>query len=566
MFQCHTRLASPSRDPAPDLRRSGASAALLALAVLAASAPWQKSEAADAPACDPYKDYSCQEQYLGTGFWNRLANYYSLEWGQAVAPTDPKAPASRRDYWPATPMATPPMPFTEWPYGGTTPLGVTRPNSIDSPFMAAIADTSVGKWMGDNNFQLYGWVDVGANISSSTTKPGGNSPAAYLYTPNTIQLDQFVLYLDRFPDTVQKDHIDWGMRLSAIYGENYRYTTAYGLASYQYLQDNKTNGYDFPMLYGEVFIPQVMEGLMIRAGRYISLPDIEAQLAPNNYMYSHSMTYTYDNYTNTGIQTTLAVDKQWMLQFGVGNGTEASWQHLRARIANPNPNLLYPGTSFKQDPGSMPTYTFCFRWDSVDGNDDVNACANDINTGQWGYNNMQWYGFTAYHKWNDKWHISYEFYHESQRNVPNLNNAYVQNLNSLYGTDGGTPFSAAASGIRANAPSEAQCSSPTVLTCTAGSYGTTFYLNYSPDALNNFSFRPEFYWDPQGQRTGSAARYGNLAAGWQHWWSPQVEARPEIAYYHSFNTPAFNGNSNDSRFPPNKSNQVIVSGDIIWHF
>ena len=34
-------------------------------------------------------------------------------------------------------------------------------------------------------------------------------------------------------------------------------------------------------------------------------------------MYTHSMTYTFDNYTNTGIQTTLAVTKNWMLQLGV---------------------------------------------------------------------------------------------------------------------------------------------------------------------------------------------------------------------------------------------------------
>ena len=59
------------------------------------------------------------------------------------------------------------------------------------------------------------------------------------------------------------------------------------------------------MVYGELYHPQVAEGLMIRVGRYISVPDIEAQLAPNNYMYSHSLTYAYDNYTNTGIQTTL---------------------------------------------------------------------------------------------------------------------------------------------------------------------------------------------------------------------------------------------------------------------
>lgn len=109
-----------------------------------------------------------------------------------------------------------------------------------------------------------------------------------------MQLDQVVLYLERTPDTVQDEHVDWGFRLSGIYGENYRYTTAYGISSYQLLKRNSVNGYDFPMVYGEMFVPGrpgIGEGgLMLRLGRFISLPDIEAQLAPNNYMYSHSMT------------------------------------------------------------------------------------------------------------------------------------------------------------------------------------------------------------------------------------------------------------------------------------
>ncbi|HYB51948.1 MAG TPA: outer membrane beta-barrel protein, partial [Burkholderiaceae bacterium] len=295
-----------------------------AAAATSQPATGQAAPAGNAAKCDPYRNFECLDEYLGQGFWERLVNYYKLEWGQAAAPADPKAPPSRRDGWPATPQTTPPMPFTEWPYGGTTPLGVTRTGSADSPLSTALGNTSVGKWMGDTGLQLYGWVDVGANISSNTTKPGGNAPAAYLYTPNTFQLDQAVLYLDRFPDTVQSDHVDWGLRMSAIYGENYRYTTAYGTVSWQLLNRNRVNGYDFPMMYGELFIPQVKEGLMIRVGRYISLPDIEAQLAPNNYMYTHSMTYTYDNYTNTGIQTTLAWTKQFFIQLGVSVGTEAS--------------------------------------------------------------------------------------------------------------------------------------------------------------------------------------------------------------------------------------------------
>jgi hypothetical protein len=62
---------------------------------------------AKTPACtgvvDPYKNYACLDAYLGTSFWERLFNYYRLEWGHDVAPADPKAPPSRRADRPAVP-------------------------------------------------------------------------------------------------------------------------------------------------------------------------------------------------------------------------------------------------------------------------------------------------------------------------------------------------------------------------------------------------------------------------------------------------------------------------------
>ena len=195
---------------------------------------------------------------------------------------------------------------------------------------------AVGQTLNDSHIQIYGWIDAGGNLSNNTVR-GGNAPAAYDYNPNTVQLDQAVLYIERLPDTVQKDHVDWGFRVAPIYGENYRYTTAYGLFSSQLLNQNKNNGFDIPMAYGEVFIPQVAEGLMVRFGRFISIPDIEAQLAPNNYMYTHSMTYTFDNYTNTGIETTLAATKNWMFQLGYSVGTETMPWHVGAKISNPDP-------------------------------------------------------------------------------------------------------------------------------------------------------------------------------------------------------------------------------------
>jgi hypothetical protein len=513
-----------------------------------------------AAVCDPYKNYSCLDAYLGDDLFGRFINYYKLEWGHDSAPADPKAPSGRREEWPPTPENLPPMPFTEWPYGGTTNLGVTRPNSIDSPLMAAIARTGPGDWMAANNIQIYGWADIGGNLSTNSANPGGNSPAAYSFTPNTVQLDQAVLYIERLPDTVQKDHIDWGFRISGIYGENYRYTTAYGLFSNQLLRSNSYNGYDMPMVYGDVFIPQVLDGLHIRVGRYISIPDIEAQLAPNNYMYSHSLTYTYDNYTNTGIHSTLALNKNIITQLGVSVGTEAMPWHWGATIPNPFPNPVYPGATMLKDPGAQPSLTAGIRATSDDGRDNINIVATGINNGAWGYNNLQWTGFTAYHKFNDQWHISIEGYELFQRKVLNASDPLGIVAN------GGYPFSPAQ--ISFNAPGLAQCANPAELTCTARSYAALAYLNYQFSPLDNLSFRAEFYDDEEGQRTGTKTRYVETGIGWQHWYSPQIEVRPEVSYYRSLDAPAFNGNSNALPVPiaPTRYYAVIGSADVIVHF
>jgi hypothetical protein len=412
--------------------------------------------------------------------------------------------------------------------------------------------------MADNHIQIYGWINGGGNISNNTVR-GGNAPAAYDYNPNTVQLDQAVIYFERLPDTVQKDHIDWGFRIAPIYGETYRYTTAYGLWSNQLLNQNKNYGYDLPMAYGEVFIPQVMEGLMVRFGRYISIPDIEAQLAPNNYMYLHSMTYTFDNFTNTGILATLAVTKNWMVQLGVNVGTESMPWHVGETIANPFPNLLYPGNTMLKDPGATPSATAAVRWTSDSGNDAVYVVANGINGGNWGYNNLNWLGATYYHRFNDQWHISIESYDIRQYNVLNANNpAALAAFNA-----GGTPFSPQY--MPFNAPGLAQCSNAGLFSCTAESRAVLWYLNYSPTKLDNISWRFEWFDDVEGQRTGVKTNYIETGLGWQHWFSPQIEIRPEFSFYRSLNGFAFNGNSNLG-IAPNKNTALIGSADIIIHF
>ena len=528
----------------------------LAIPVTASENPLLEKHAST---CDPYTDYACLDQYLGKDVLSRLFNAYKLEMKHSGPPSDPHAPSSHREGWPRTPETTPPMPFTEWPYGATTPLGVSRPNSVDSPLMTSISHTSPGLWLEKNHIQIYGWVNGGGNISSNNVKPGGNAPMAYMYTPNRVQLDQAVLYMERVPDTVQTEHFDWGFRLSGLYGETYRATTTYGIASYQLLEQNSFYGYDFPMVYGELYFPHVAEGLMFRVGRYISIPDIEAQLAPNNYMYSHSMTYSFDNYTNEGVVGSLALAKNFILQLGVVGGTDTAIWNMGKRVNNPDPNPLYPDSTFLKDPGAKPSLVACARYTWNNGNDNIYPCMDGINNGVWGYNNLQWFGFTYYHKFNDQWHISYEIYTLHENNVANLNNPVAAAAIAA----GGTPFSPQY--MPFNAPNAAQCNSASDLSCTATAIGTVAYINYQFSPLDNISFRPEFYDDEQGQRTGTKTRYLNFGIGWQHWFSPQIEIRPEIDFDYALDRNAFNGNAS-AGITPDKRYTVLGAADIIIHF
>jgi hypothetical protein len=451
---------------------------------------------------------------------------YIDEWGKPPA-SDPNAPPTR---WPTTllppqPETIPPYPFTEWPFGGASAIGATVPDSQGGALMKALAPTDFGKWLKDNHVEIYGWINGGGNISTATDpKKNANFPAAYMYSADSLQLDQAVLYIERLPNTVQRDHIDWGFRVSALYGENYRYTTSLGIATYQLQTLNNFNGYDFPMLYAELYIPWIAQGALIRAGRFISVPDIEAQLAPNNYMYSHSLTYAYDNYTNTGVNAAFQLNKNWMVQVGILDGTEVA--------------LWVPRT---QDPGKQASLEACIRWVSNSAYDSFYICADGINNGTWGYNNLQWYGGTYYHKFDERWHLSAEYWYIHENNVPDVSQGYAD-----------TPFS-----TMRNPPFLAQCN-PGQIQCTAKEWSALAYLNYKFSPMDNISWRLEYFDDQNGQRTGFKTAYFNYAVGWQHWFSPSVTFRPEVAWYSSLDTKSFDNGKSDKL--------TVFSADIIWHF
>lgn len=444
-------------------------------------------------------------------FGQRLVEAFSHDLASAAySPPDSNAPVTRRI--PASPFDSPPFPSSEWQIGGTPIIGDAG-NVGPWPLMEAIYGGPGGEAWKRSRIQIYGWENFSWNVSTSTNtsrSPNANFPVIYDLQPNRIEQNQFVLYLERVPDESQTDHIDWGFRISGVYGLDYRFMISRGLFSDQLLKHNNYYGFDMPMVYFDLYLPRVAEGMNIRIGRIISEPDIEAQLAPNNLMASHSIVYGFDNYTQTGIFTTTKLSQQWTLQLGVSNGTDvALWQH---------------------DPGNQPTGTAMLQWISASQHDSLYFGDNAFNNGRFGYNNLQQVVGTWTHKFNDKVYTATEALYMFMRDAQSHPTSEV-------------PFQSGSFPVRDGYAAE---------------WGVLNYTMFRLTPSAFFTVRNEFYNDEVGSRTGFATEYSEHSVGITWWPDKIVTLRPELRFDHSYDTPAFNNGT--------RRNQFVASMDFIIHY
>ena len=494
------------------------------------------------------------------GFFTRWGQAYVADWHGNSPGTDPSLVSKRRGTPP--PIFSPPFPATDWPIGGTPLIGA--PDTQTYPFMQAVNENkSRTKW--------YGWVDVGAN--GSTNNKGhvpdvpANVPSGYDEYPNTIVLDQFAVYYERYPDEAQKDHFDWGWRVTSLYGQDYRYTTSKGMLSQQLLVKNAQYGWDPVMFYLDFYFPKVADGMNIRIGRYISLPDIEAQLAPNNYSYSHSILYTYDCYTQLGINATVKINDHWTVQGGISPGCD-----------------VMPWTTDAQVTGNV-----CVQYTWSNGGDDLYTCDNTINDGKYAYNNLTAYYETWYHRFNDHWHTATEGWYQYMRETPNMYwyNGTDPATGIQYANTKATPWPEAQNyrpgGGASTLNFGAVCVDPRLpaskqpARCYAPEWAITNYLEHNfwknQASLN---IRNEFVDDIKGQRIGTPGRYEEHMVGFNFWVGSTVTFRPEVSftkYYGPWGLRALDiapgsavSNLQNGNYQQGKTYAVTAAADLIWHF
>jgi len=434
-----------------------------------------------------------------TGFLARLKEFYIRDWNGTL-PNNP-TPAKRGLPFP---LDSPPFPNADWGYGGSPDIGAPDENVY--PLMTALRRAN-------NKTKIYGWIEPGIDFSTSGHT---NFPFSYNIYPNRLELDQAVVYIERLPNTIQNAHFDWGYHLSAFYGVDTRFTTAKGYFSQQLLLFNRQYGFDPVLEYVDLYFP-VDQGMDVRFGRFLSVPGIEAQLAPNNYTYSHSLLYTIDPFTDTGIVGTVKLTDQWLVQLGLSASHDvAFWTSDRA-----------------------PSAIACVGYTAKTDSDNYYVCANGINSGKYAYNNLQEYDGTWYHRLNKTTHIATEAWYMYERDVPNITGNVANPIKPEIGANG------------------AFCL-PGRLRCTAPEYAAVNYVEKEITPKLYLSFRSDFLDDKKGQRTGYATKYSENTLMLGKWIGSTVLFRPEIRFDRSYDLKAYDNGTHN--------NQLIFASDLIFKF
>ncbi len=404
-----------------------------------------------------------------------------------------------------SPLDSPPFPTADWDGAPLVGADATAPLY---PLQKALGLTKT-------RFRFYGWIDPGANLSSSKHS---NAPASYDVVPNSVMLDQVGLKFDLQPNTEQTDHISAGFLFTTIFGTDYRYTTSKGYFSNQLLKRNNKYGFDPAEIYGLLYFPKIADGMILKAGRFISPADIEAQWCTDNYMYSHSLMFTVDPYTFTGVQSTFKLGSYWQLEVGLHAGNDmAPW----TKSASVNGLLMA-------------------RWVSRSNNNSIYAGINSLGAGKSkdNHDDLQMVVATWGHRFNKTLHMMTEAYFMWQKN----------------GLVGGTvidgPPRSFFTGVGAG----------NLIPGFSKAVGFVNYFQIKISGKDYISIRNDYLGDPQGNRTGYATSYSSHTIGYVYFITPLIRIRPELRYERAYNkgiTPYDNGAKKD---------QYTAAMDLIVRF
>ncbi len=326
--------------------------------------------------------------------------------------------------------------------------------------------------------KVSGWADGSFTASSARAD---QSPMGFNYRANDFLLQQAWLRVER---PVDKDAggPSLGFRSDTFLGSDYRYTVARGLFDRQLTDNNgepATYGVDPVQFYGEVWLPDVAQGLSLKAGRFFAQFGAENTDTTQNALPSRSYTFIYNPFTHTGLLATVQLDDAWSAQAG-----------------------LVLGSDVFIDPAARPTFIGSVKWAPKDGRHSLLE-ATVLGPGRFEtsqqFNNPQILDVVYTFKPTKEWAYTFE---------------------GLVGWQSGVPANGAVTW-----------------------FGLVNYLTYTFHDRVSATGRLEFFDDVDGSRTGFRGLYTGLTAGLTWKASEALWLRPEVRCDNNSDSRPFEGRS-----------------------
>lgn len=188
-----------------------------------------------------------------------------------------------------------------------------------------------GCWTQSRGITAGGWLAQSFTWNPQNPTDRFNGPVTWTDRANEYQMNEFYLFAGKAANT-EGCGWDYGWRVDALYGSNYRWDTAAGLETN--INNGQFYGLALPNLYGEVAYNDVT----VKLGHFTSPVGFFAVGTANNFFPTLPYTFQYgEPFTHTGMLATWKISDK----LSWGNGFTHGWDNFDN---TGNPHMGYIGT------------------------------------------------------------------------------------------------------------------------------------------------------------------------------------------------------------------------------
>lgn len=322
-----------------------------------------------------------------------------------------------------------------------------------------------------------GWLD--GSYTASTDR-NNQLPMGFNYRANQFLLQQNWVRIERAVRQEADDPSFGFLSDTILPGSDYRFTLPRGIFNRQLVANHgqpNLYGIDPVRFYAEGYFPGVAQGMDVKIGRFYAPWGIEAVDAPSNTFLSHTYTFVYDPFTQTGIMATTKLNQAWSSQSALVLG---------------NDEFITPGNQLK--------FSGNLQWASPDRPD-----------------TLRFSTIIGSPRYRARYHLD---------NLNLFELIYSLQINPKLKYTFATTF-----GYQTNVPGLG----------IADWIGYQNYLTRELTEKLTAALRVELFDDFKGQRTGFAGLYTDVTAGMQIQLTERIRIRPELRFDNNSRSRPFEG-------------------------